>query len=63
MKLCQPKMKYTINELLMVIECRDILSAMKVDIRSLILEKIKDVRQKDSSLNDLKDILLFLPLL
>jgi hypothetical protein len=56
-------MKYTINELLMVIECRDILSAMKVDIRSLILEKIKDVRQKDSSLNDLKDILLFLPLL
>jgi len=44
MKLCQPKMKYTINELLMMIECREILSAMKVDVRSLVLEKVKDVR-------------------
>ena len=47
----------------MIIECRDILSALKVDVRSLVIEKIKDVRYKDCSLNDLKDILLFLPLL
>lgn len=36
-KLCQPKMKYTVNELLKIIECRDILSSLRIDIRSLVL--------------------------
>jgi hypothetical protein len=56
-------MKYTLNELLKIVECRDILSSMRVDIKSLILEKIKDVRSKDCSLADLKDIFHFLPLM
>lgn len=56
-------MKYTLNELLKIIECRDILSALRVDIKSLILEKVKDVRSKDCSLSDLKDIFHFLPLI
>jgi hypothetical protein len=56
-------MKYTLNELLKIVECRDILSSMRVDIKSLILEKIKDVRSKECSLLDLKDIFHFLPLM
>jgi hypothetical protein len=36
---------------------------MKIDIRSLVLEKIKDVREKSCSLDDLKDIFMFLPLM
>ena len=36
-RLCQPKMKYTINELLKIIECRHILGALRVDIRTLVL--------------------------
>jgi hypothetical protein len=56
-------MKYSVNELLKIVECRHILSALRVDIRALVLEKVKDVRHKDCSLADLKDLFLFLPLI
>ncbi len=56
-------MKYTVNELLKIIECRHILGAMRVDLRALILEKVKDVRQKDCSMAELRELLLFLPLM
>lgn len=62
-RLCQPKMKYTVNELLKIVECRHILGALRVDIRALVLEKVKDVRQKDCSLADLRELFLFLPLI
>lgn len=36
---------------------------MKIDIKSLVIDKIKDVREKYCSLDDLKDIFMFLPLM
>ncbi len=62
-RLCQPKMKYSVNELLKIVECRHILGALRVDIRALVLEKVKEVRQKDCSLADLRELFLFLPLI
>jgi len=56
-------MKYTVNELLKIIECKEFLTYFRIDIRTLVLEKIKDVRSKSCSLEDLRSILLFLPLL
>ena len=62
-KLCTSSMRYTVNELLKVIECRQLLEALKIDIKSLVLEKLKDVRDTACTLEDIKDILYFLPLL
>ncbi|MCB0369660.1 MAG: hypothetical protein KDD45_09500 [Bdellovibrionales bacterium] len=46
-----------------IISCGNFLSTIKVDLKSLVLEKIKNVRSKDCSLEDLKEILNFLPLI
>lgn len=36
---------------------------MKIDMKSLVIEKIKDVRSKECSLHDLEEMFMFLPLL
>ena len=56
-------MKYTLNELVKIIECQHFLSAIKLDLKSLVIEKVKDVRSKTCSKDDLKLILEYLPLL
>ena len=62
-KLCKPSMDYTLNELMKIVECRQLLSVLKIDIRGLVLEKLGHVRHKHCSLQDIKDVLYFLPLL
>lgn len=56
-------MQYTVNELIKIIECRHILAALRVDIKGLVLEKVKNVRTKECSLADLRDLFYFLPLI
>lgn len=56
-RLCKPKMKYTLNELVQIIECRHFLSTIKLDLKSLVIEKVQDVRSKICSKDDLQAIL------
>lgn len=56
-------MKYNLNELVKIIECSHFLAIIKLDLKGFIIEKVKDVRSKICSKDDLREILEFLPLI
>ena len=56
-------MRYNLNELVKIIDCSHFLSVIHLDLKSLIIEKVKNVRSKVCSLADVRSILNFLPLL
>jgi hypothetical protein len=62
-RLCRSSMKYTLYEIVEIIGCGEFLSIMHLDLKTLVIEKVKCVRSKACSLDDLRSILNFLPLL
>lgn len=61
MRLCKENMQYTIAELLEIINTEDFLFFARVNLDELILSKVKNLRNPEVSLKDLKRLLLFLP--
>jgi len=54
-------MQYTIGELLEIINSEDFLRFAKINLDELILSKLKNLRNPDVTLKDLKKLMLFLP--
>lgn len=54
-------MQYTIRELLEIINSEDFLRFAKINLDELILSKLKNLRNPDVTLKDLKKLMLFLP--
>jgi uncharacterized protein Smg (DUF494 family) len=55
-------MQYTLAELIKIIECFDLFKFAKIDLQNLIIEKIKNLKNYEATLEDLKVIMNFLPI-